>query len=225
MMATEETAARLDEMARGIRVCTACPLSQGRTNAVPGEGPAHADVMFIGEGPGFYEDKQGRPFVGQAGKFLEELLASVGWKREQVYITNTVKCRPPNNRDPLPNELDTCQEHWLDAQIATIQPKVIVTLGRYSLARIFPHETIGKARGRPMEKDGITIYPIYHPAAALHQQRLRTVIMEDFRRLPQVVADVKARSQEASQAPPDQPATTAPPEAQRPEDPQQLSFF
>lgn len=218
-MTTSEAAARLEEMVQAIRSCTACPLAEGRTNTVPGEGPANAEVMLIGEGPGFNEDKQGRPFVGQAGKFLDELLASVGWNREKVYITNTVKCRPPDNRDPLPTELDTCQEHWLDPQIATIQPKVIVTLGRFSLNRLLPGEMISRAHGQSFEKNGIIIYPIYHPAAALHQQRFRAVIMEDFKRLPEIIAQAGTPKEEpAAETMASQATSTT-------DDPQQLSFF
>ena len=136
--------------------------------------------MFIGEGPGFYEDQQGRPFVGPSGQFLKELLASIDLSREQVYITNMVKCRPPNNRDPYPGEVSACSK-YLDDQISLIKPKVVVTLGRHSLAKFIPGETIGKARGKPRHMDNFILYPIYHPAAALHQQSLRRVMEEDFK--------------------------------------------
>ena len=151
-----------DLLVRQINVCTLCTLSSKRTNAVPGEGSRTADIMFIGEGPGFHEDRLALPFVGPAGKFLDELLASVGLRREDVYITNMVKCRPPNNRDPLPGEIAACKT-YLDRQIEMIAPKVIVLLGRYSFARFFPDESIGKARGRPRTVNGLTLFPIYHP--------------------------------------------------------------
>lgn len=170
----------LEDIAHQIRGCHDCRLAEGRTNTVPGEGPENADLMFIGEGPGFYEDQQGRPFVGPSGQFLKELLASIDLSREQVYITNMVKCRPPNNRDPYPGEVGACSK-YLDDQISLIKPKVVVTLGRHSLAKFLPGETIGKARGKPRRMDNFILYPIYHPAAALHQQSLRRVVEEDFK--------------------------------------------
>ena len=136
----------LGEIAQLVRHCTDCPLHQGRTNAVPGEGSPNTDIMFIGEGPGYQEDRQGRPFVGPAGKVLEEMLASIGLTREQVYIANMVKCRPPQNRDPAPTEIAACSK-YLDRQIELIDPALIVTLGRFSLVRFFPGESISRARG------------------------------------------------------------------------------
>lgn len=176
----------LDEVAQLIRQCTDCPLHQGRTNAVPGEGSPTAELLFIGEGPGFQEDRQGRPFVGPAGKFLEELLSSIGLRREQVFIANMVKCRPPENRDPQPAEIAACGK-YLDRQIELINPKLVVTLGRFSLGRFFPGESITRARGRVREKDGRKIYPIMHPAAALHRQENRSIIEEDFKALPGIL--------------------------------------
>ena len=172
-----------------IHACTRCSLSEKRTNAVPGEGSPSADIMFIGEGPGFYEDRDGRPFVGPAGQFLEQLLASIDLRRQDVYITNMVKCRPPNNRDPLPGEIRACQP-YLDSQIDLISPKVIVTLGRFSFAKLFPGEAISKARGRPRRWRDVTVYPMYHPAAALHNPSLRPVIEGDFGRLPSLLDQV-----------------------------------
>ena len=177
-----------DELIRQIHGCTLCTLSEKRTNAVPGDGSRTADIMFIGEGPGFYEDRDGLPFVGPAGKLLNELLASIGLKRDEVYITNVVKCRPPNNRDPLPDEVKSCKP-YLDRQIEMIAPKVLVLLGRHSFLRFFPGESIGKARGQARKWNGLLAYPIYHPAAALHNPRLRPVIEEDFRRLPKLLED------------------------------------
>lgn len=176
----------LEALAAQIGVCTNCVLSQTRTNAVPGEGPEHPEVMFIGEGPGFHEDQQGRPFVGPAGKYLEQLLASIGMRRDQVFIANVVKCRPPNNRDPLPGEITACRS-YLDRQIELLQPKVIVTLGRFSLAQFFPNESISRAHGKPRSWNGHTVMPMYHPAAALHQGSMRGAIEEDFRKLPEVL--------------------------------------
>ena len=177
----------LDEISLLVSRCTECDLHQGRTNAVPGEGAANAELMFIGEGPGAQEDRQGRPFVGPAGQFLEELLASIGLRRQQVYIANMVKCRPPRNRDPLPAEISTCSK-YLNRQIELIDPKLIVTLGRFSLARFFPGESISRARGRVRERDGRRIYPIMHPAAALYRQEMRSSIIEDFSRIPDILA-------------------------------------
>jgi DNA polymerase len=149
---------------------------------VPGEGPANAEVMLVGEGPGFYEDQQARPFVGPAGKLLDQLLGLSGLKREQVYITNVVKCRPPENRDPLPVEVEACRK-YLEEQIATIKPRLIVTLGRYSLAWFYPRDSISKVHGAIRERDGVHYVHMYHPAAALHNGSLRKVIEEDFRKI------------------------------------------
>jgi len=166
--------------------CVSCDLSKQRTQVVPGEGAENAEVLFIGEAPGFNEDQQGRPFVGAAGGFLDELLHSVGLSRETVYIANVVKCRPPGNRDPLPNEIQTCKS-WLEKQIEIIQPRVIVTLGRFSLARYIPGESISRVHGRERRVGDITVFPMYHPAAALHQGSLRRVIEEDMKKLPKVL--------------------------------------
>ena len=171
-----------EQLIQNIKTCTLCGLSQNRVNAVPGEGSRNADIMFIGEGPGFYEDRDGRPFVGPAGKLLDDMLASIGLARGDVYITNMVKCRPPNNRDPLPVETSACQP-YLDQQLEMISPKVVVTLGRYSFSKFFPGEPISKARGKPRRWKNLTVYPMYHPAAALHNPRLRPVIEDDFRSL------------------------------------------
>ena len=178
----------LQELASKVHVCTDCRLSEGRTRAVPGEGPERAELMFIGEGPGYHEDQQGRPFVGPAGQFLEQLLASIGMTRDQVFIANMIKCRPPNNRDPLPGEVAACSK-YLDRQIQLIAPKVIVTLGRHSLAKFLPGATISKAHGKAVRKDGFILYPIYHPAAALHQRSLRSVIEEEFRAIPSLLQE------------------------------------
>ncbi|MCC6383205.1 MAG: uracil-DNA glycosylase [Dehalococcoidia bacterium] len=165
-----------------IRGCTSCALAQTRALAVPGEGPLDAEVMLIGEAPGANEDKQGRPFVGQAGQFLDELLAAAGLARAEVYVCNVLKCRPPANRDPLPGEIDACRD-YLDEQIDMVDPLVIVTLGRFSMAKFFPAQTISRVHGRAREIAGCFYVPMYHPAAALHQQSLRAIILEDFREL------------------------------------------
>jgi DNA polymerase len=177
----------LAEIAKRVSVCRDCALSQGRTNAVPGEGNPDAQIVFIGEGPGFYEDQQGRPFVGASGKFLDELLRSIGLDRKKVFIANVVKCRPPSNRDPQPDEIAACGTH-MDAQLAAIQPKVVVTLGRHSMQRYFPGEAISRVHGQPRRKGDLIVVPMYHPAAALHQGSLRKVIEADFSRLPEFLA-------------------------------------
>ncbi len=176
----------LETLAVEIARCTQCLLHRGRTKAVPGEGPADAEIMFIGEAPGFHEDQQGRPFVGAAGRFLEELLASIGLTREEVYITNVIKCRPPSNREPLPDEIEACKS-FLNQQIELIQPKLVVTLGRFSMARAFPKARISRIHGRPRKVGGVLYYPMYHPAAALHQPSLRRTVEEDMRRIPELL--------------------------------------
>lgn len=190
----------LAQIDREVSVCKDCLLSRNRSRAVPGEGPENAKIMLIGEAPGFNEDKQGRPFVGAAGHFLEELLALARLRREDVYITNTVKCRPLNNRDPLPGEMAACRK-YLDRQIEVISPKVVVTLGRYSLTSFLPKETIGKARGKPRNVNGFTLFPMYHPAAALHQQSLRKIIEEDIKKLPALLKELPSVQEEALPVP------------------------
>ena len=176
----------LEEVAQAVRDCADCPLHRGRTNAVPGEGSPWAELMFIGEGPGFHEDRQGRPFVGPAGQLLEGLLASIGTNRNDVFIANMVKCRPPDNRDPEPSEIAACKK-YLDRQIELIDPKLIVTLGRFSLGRFFPGESITRARGKLREKDGRHIFPVLHPAAALRRPELRKTLVEDFRAIADIL--------------------------------------
>lgn len=177
----------LTELYQEIGNCNKCEIAHSRTRAVPGEGSENAEIMFIGEAPGYHEDQQGRPFVGQAGQFLNELLSSVGLKRTDVYITNIIKTRPPGNRDPLPGEISNCKL-WLDRQIDIILPKMIVTLGRYSLARFFPGKTIGQVHGTSLTKDGVIYFAMYHPAAALHQQSLRETLIKDMQKIPGLLA-------------------------------------
>jgi DNA polymerase len=180
----------LEAVAAEVVVCPKCELSRSRTHAVPGDGNSNARAMFIGEGPGWHEDQQGLPFVGNAGNFLNELLELGGLKREDVFITNVVKCRPPGNRDPMPDEIAACAP-YLDRQIAAIDPDVIVTLGRFSMGRWFPGERISKIHGQPKRIEGRLIVPMYHPAAALHQAALRGAIEEDFKKLPKWLAEAE----------------------------------
>jgi DNA polymerase len=176
----------LEQLAAEVAQCHKCSLARGRTKTVPGQGPANARLMFIGEAPGFHEDRQGLPFVGAAGQFLEELLASIGMSREQVYICNVIKCRPPNNRDPLPEEIEACRP-YLDRQIEIVRPRVIVTLGRFSMARYFPNASISQIHGRPKRIGDILYLPLFHPAAALHQPRFRAAIEQDFLKIPELL--------------------------------------
>ena len=176
----------LDDIANEIRVCPLCDLSRTRTLAVPGSGPPTSQIMFVGEGPGWHEDQQGLPFVGAAGKYLDELLAIAGLMRSNVFITNVVKCRPPGNRDPLPDEIAACNG-YLERQLTAIDPLLIVTLGRFSMARWFPGEKISKIHGSSKQFGHRTVMPMYHPAAALRAPAVRTQIESDFARVPSVV--------------------------------------
>jgi uracil-DNA glycosylase family 4 len=187
-----EIAAQLEEIAEEIRVCTKCELCKMRTKAVPGDGPADAPILFIGEAPGFHEDQRGHPFIGAAGNLLNDLLASVGIERSQVFITNLVKCRPPGNRDPLPDEISTCTSTYLDRQIALINPRMIVAIGRYSMARYFPGEKIMKIHGQPKRADGRIYFPMVHPAAALHQPAFMEHVKEDIKKIPALLEEAKA---------------------------------
>ena len=178
---------KLTDLYAEVAVCQRCALSSARRNAVPGEGPENADIMFIGEAPGFHEDRQGKPFVGAAGHFLNELLASIGLGREDVYICNVLKCRPPDNRDPKAEEIEACRP-FLDRQIELVAPKMIVTLGRFSMARWFPNVRISRIHGRPKKIGGVLYLPMFHPAAALHQPRYRVDIEQDMLKIPQFLA-------------------------------------
>ena len=184
-MAEQSSEQVLEAIGAEVRACTACRLCEQRTKAVPGEGAIKSGIMFIGEGPGFNEDRQGRPFVGQAGKLLEEMLAAVGLRREQVFITNVVKCRPPGNRDPQPDEIAACND-YLDRQLAAIDPRIVVTLGRYSLARFFPGAKISAVHGEPKYADGRAYVPFYHPAAGLRTPAIKQMLFEDISRLPAI---------------------------------------
>jgi uracil-DNA glycosylase len=178
--------ATLAQIAREVAVCQRCMLHHSRKLAVAGEGPADSEIMFIGEGPGFHENEQGRPFVGAAGKYLEELLAKINLKRTDVFIGNVVKCRPPNNRDPLPDELAACSD-YLERQIQVINPKIIVTLGRYSMARFLPNAKISDVHGQSYKIKGRLVVPMFHPAAALHQPSLKSTVERDFIHLSELI--------------------------------------
>ena len=212
-MLTEEI---LENVAAEVSTCLKCDLCKGRTKAVPGEGNPHARIMFIGEGPGFHEDKQGRPFVGPAGQFLVELLASINLKRSDVFITNVVKCRPPGNRDPLPAEINACND-YLERQIAAIDPQAIVTLGRFSMAKFFGGEKISSIHGRARKINGRICIAMYHPAAGLHQQSLKDTIRSDFKKIPLIMAEAESQSQE-------EPGKTEVPKLKE-EPPEQLALF
>ena len=171
-----------------------CRLKESATQPVPGDGPANARVVFIGEAPGKAEDLEGKPFVGAAGKFLNEMLESIKFKREDVYITNVVKYRPPNNRDPLPEEKEACSK-WLEEEIKIINPKLIVFLGRHSLQNFFPNEKISEVHGKILKKKtkiGDTFFALYHPAAALYNGSMREVLIEDFKKIPKVLAKISS---------------------------------
>jgi uracil-DNA glycosylase len=183
--------AALTQVADEVRVCTRCPLSARRTHAVPGEGNLRSDVLLVGEGPGAREDATGRPFVGPAGQLLDELLRSIGWERGDVFITNVVKCRPPGNRDPEPDEAAACAG-YLERQERALDPAVVVTLGRHSLRRYLPGARIGEAHGRLRRSfAGQHVFPMYHPAAALHQASLRDTLFRDMRGLPEALLDAR----------------------------------
>lgn len=207
-----EAEQELEQIAKEVSVCTKCPLHYSRKHAVPGEGPVHAKIMFIGEGPGFYENEQGRPFVGAAGKFLDELLERINLKRSDVFITNVVKCRPPRNRDPEPAELEACDD-YLERQIQAINPKVIVTLGRYSMGRFLPNAKISQIHGQASQVNGRLVVAMYHPAAALHQLSLRPIIEADFLRLPEYIAKAENLPRQIEEG------------AEHKEEPRQLRLF
>ncbi|HQY30011.1 MAG TPA: uracil-DNA glycosylase [Thermomicrobiales bacterium] len=196
----------LEIIADEVRVCTKCDLYRTRTNAVPGAGNETASVLFIGEGPGYNEDQQGLPFVGQSGKFLGELLGHGGLTRDEVFITNVVKCRPPGNRDPLPDEIAACRG-YLDRQITLIDPALIVTLGRFSMSRWFPGDRISRIHGQEKRADERTVMPMHHPAAALRQLAVKALVEADFQRLPQVLESAAyARNKRALTASPPEEA-------------------
>lgn len=208
----ETTAAALQQIADEVNVCTKCPLHEGRTHGVPGEGPVNADIMFIGEAPGRNEDQQGRPFVGQAGRLLEELLTEIGLTRDDVWIANVVKCRPPGNRDPMPEEIAACSE-YLERQIALVQPKMIATLGRYSMEKFFPGARITKVHGQAKRAGNRVLLPMFHPAYILRNMAALPDAQRDMRKIPRLLDRLDAvLAEEAAtgQAPPADPDTPEP---------------
>ena len=195
--------AELELVADEIRACNACPLHRSARQAVPGDGSGESGIFFLGEAPGYHEDLQGKPFVGAAGQFLDELLAGIGLDRRKVFITNVVRHRPPENRDPLPEEVAAC-DIWLRRHLDVLRPRVIVTLGRHAMGKFFPGESISRIHGRPRRTaDGLVIFPVYHPAAALHQPALRDALVADFAALALFLATpapVKAEEDEKKPA-------------------------
>jgi uracil-DNA glycosylase family 4 len=211
-MSAEES---LAQIAKEVAACQKCVLHRSRKMSVPGEGPADSEIMFIGEGPGFHENEQGRPFVGAAGNFLNELLAQAGMKRSEVWIGNVVKCRPPGNRDPLPEELSACNEH-LERQIAAIDPKIIITLGRFSMNKFMPGAKISTVHGQMRRVGNRFVIAMFHPAAALHQASLKPAILQDFAQLPKLLEQARLALKRAA---------PAPAEEEPKEEPKQLSMF
>ena len=204
-------AQRLERLHRAVLACTRCGLHATRTNAVPGSGPCPAQIMIVGEAPGFNEDLQGKPFVGQAGKLLDTLLAGIGLRREDVYITNVLKCRPPQNRDPMPNEAEACGP-YLNWQLKLVEPKVVIVLGRHALERLLPgHGPISRVHGQMVDRGGIKYVAVYHPAAALHNGSLVDDLQADFLKVKSYLDEVLA------------PPPPPPPEP--PADPEQLSLI
>ena len=188
---TMSVADTLSQIAKEVSICTNCALHESRKKAVPGEGPANAEIMFIGEGPGFHENEQGRPFVGAAGKFLDQLLEQAGLTRAEVWIGNVVKCRPPENRDPLPDELAACGK-YLERQIEAINPSIIVTLGRFSMGKFMPGAKISQVHGQMRKVGERYVIAMFHPAAALHQAALKPAILADFGNLPELLKEARA---------------------------------
>src|SRR5437762_487859 len=184
----------LEVIGADVRACQMCKLSRTRTIGVPGEGSPTAEIMFIGEGPGFNEDRQGRPFVGAAGQLLTEMLRKIDLRRQDVFITNVVRCRPPGNRDPMPDELQAC-DTYTQRQIAVLDPKLIVTLGRYSMARFLGPGPMRELHGRTREWNGITCLAMYHPAAILRTPtpEMRRIYQEDFRRIPTLLDEARRK--------------------------------
>lgn len=185
------------KMNRAIVTCKKCRLCRGRINAVPGEGNINAKVVFIGEAPGFEEDKQGRPFVGRSGLLLGEMINKIGLKRTDVWIGNVIKCRPPENRNPLLDEIRACKP-YLEKQMELIKPKIIVTLGRFALEFLVPKAKISEAHGKPIRVKSYIVFPIYHPAAALRNVAIKKIMIEDFMKIKNLInIDIKSITNEA----------------------------
>ena len=210
--------AGLAEIAREVNQCTACELHKGRTRAVPGEGPLNASIMFIGEAPGRNEDQQGRPFVGQAGRLLEELLAEIGLTRHDVWIGNVVKCRPPENRDPRPEEIAACAG-YLERQIALLDPRVIATLGRFSMEKFFPGAKITRVHGQARREGRSVLIPLYHPAYVLRNMAAMPDAVRDMQKIPRLLERLEQVLQE------ERATADAPPPPAAPDEPEQLSLF
>lgn len=216
----------LNELKTSLHDCQRCRLASGRTQVVFGTGNPQADIMFVGEAPGFYEDRQGEPFVGAAGKLLTELLQSVGLSRSDIFIANVIKCRPPNNRDPLPDEIDTCKPFLLQ-QIELIKPKLVCTLGNFATQTLLERKVgITKVRGQVIPLANFIVFPLLHPAAALHQGNLRGPLMEDFKKLKSVLDGMKQTPTLPPEAPP--PSRKMPQRSEQDtpaEPPTQMSLF
>ncbi len=224
---TDDRVAVLDGIAAQVRLCTLCDLYKGRTHAVPGAGDYHAEILFIGEGPGFYEDQKGLPFVGRSGDYLEKMLALIGYTRDQVFITNVVKCRPPENRDPLPDEITACKP-YLDSQEATMNPLLIATLGRFSMNRYFPGGKITQLHGKPrIDAEAKRAYmPLFHPAAVLRNPTLEPQMAAAFKSIPALLE--KVREMRGGNAPASSSSggsTPPPPSKDKDDKPIQLSLF
>lgn len=196
-MANKNKEKKIKDIADEIRICEKCPLSKGRLRAVAGSGSVSSKIVFIGEGPGVQENKTGEPFVGASGKFLDEMLVSIGMKREDVFITNIVKCRPPGNRDPLPEEACICTDSYLWRQLEIINPLIIATLGRHAMYRFIPSDKkISDAHGMlfhlesPKTGRVFNILPLYHPAAALYNGSMREVLKKDFEKIPKIIKKI-----------------------------------
>lgn len=181
---------RFELISENIRQCSLCPLSEHRTHAVPGQGNINSKIIFIGEGPGKKEDESGVPFCGASGKFLDQLLDSINLSREDVFITNIVKCRPPQNRDPLPSEKQICAQTYLDEQTAIIKPKLIITLGRHSMGYFLPGLKISEVHGQPIKRDNQNYLALYHPAVALYNAGMRGTLFEDFAKIPLILKKI-----------------------------------
>lgn len=216
--AYQDIAAALQQIADEVNVCTACELHKGRTRGVPGEGPVNAEIMFIGEAPGYNEDQQGRPFVGQAGKLLEDWLQEIGLTRDDVFIANVVKCRPPNNRDPQPQEIAACAG-YLQRQIALLQPRLIATLGRYSMEKFFPGARITRVHGEAKRDGARVLIPLFHPAYVLRNTAAMPDALRDMRKIPRLIQRLEQVLAEEAAA-----GTASPPEDE-PDEPEQLSLF
>ncbi len=216
----------LPTLSTSLLDCQRCQLATGRTQVVFGTGNPQASIMFVGEAPGFYEDREGVPFVGAAGKLLTELLQTIGLERSDIYIANVIKCRPPNNRDPLPDEIDTCKPFLLQ-QIELIQPKLVCTLGNFATQTLLDRKVgITKVRGQAIRRPDFTLFPLLHPAAALHQGNLRIPLKEDFQKLKTVLEQMsKAPTLPSATSPPTLPSSKEPQKETSADPPTQMSLF